>query len=117
MSTEERSCIAAIRAMKPDIDVILTQLRSGRYASPDTFVNNWAYLTEKLTEIKPLLSQAGVTDALLRTDIRLMADLLALVTAVEIMDNFMGTLAHHANQLKNQPDSPSHTSRGNLTTL
>lgn len=100
MSPDERSCISVIRAMKPDVEVILTQLRSGRYACPDTFINNWAHLTGTLMKIKPLLSQPGVTDALLRSDIRLLADLLALVNAVEIVENFMGTLAHHASQLK-----------------
>ncbi|WP_235318736.1 hypothetical protein [Pantoea stewartii] len=100
---DEQSCVAAIRAMKADVDVILTQLRSGHYASPDTFVNNWGYLIDKVKEMKPILSKPGVTEMLLHTDVMLMADLLAITHAVEIIGNFMDCLARHARQSPKDP--------------
>ena len=78
--------------MKSDIDVLFTQLRNGAYSRPDTFTNNWAHLMRMVKEMKPLLSEPGVTETLLRADILLLADLLALVNSIEIIENFLACL-------------------------
>ena len=94
-SHEER-LITAVRMMKADIDAIYTQLRDGAYADPDTFVNNWAHLMERVKKMKPALSEPGVTETLLRTDVRLTAELLAMTHAVDIIENFMKCLERQA---------------------
>ncbi|WP_289368149.1 hypothetical protein [Pantoea stewartii] len=87
-------CLAAIRSMKADIDVIIRQLKSGRYVSTDTFANNWAHLLRMIEEMKPFLVQPGFADMIVRTDMLLMADLLAITHAVEIVRNFMRFLGN-----------------------
>nr|WP_226375826.1 hypothetical protein [Pantoea stewartii] len=82
--------------MKADIDAIYTQLRDGAYADPNTFVNNWAHLMERIKKMKPALSEPGVTETLLRTDVRLTAELLAMTHAVDIIENFMKCLERQA---------------------
>jgi len=94
-SHEER-LITAVRIMKADIDAIYTQLRDGAYADPNTFVNNWAHLMERIKKMKPALSEPGVTETLLRTDVRLTAELLAMTHAVDIIENFMKCLERQA---------------------
>ncbi|WP_210504836.1 hypothetical protein [Pantoea ananatis] len=94
-SHEER-LITAVRMMKADIDAIYTQLRDGTYADPDTFVNNWAHLMDRVKKMTPVLSEPGVTETLLRTDVRLTAELLAMTHAVDIIENFMKCLERQA---------------------
>jgi len=90
--------MAAIRSMKAGVDVIFQQLTAGAYVCPDTFVNNWAHLITRVKEMKPLISQPGVTDIIVRTDMMLMADLLAIIYAVGIVENFLGCLEHHVRR-------------------
>ncbi|MEB6534112.1 hypothetical protein MXM51_06065 [Pantoea stewartii] len=94
--------IVKISALKADIDVIFIQLRHGGYASMDTFANNWAHLIRRVQDIKPLLSRPGVTETLLRTDVRLTADLMAISYAVEIIENFMACAAQQAKDGKDR---------------
>nr|WP_246872159.1 hypothetical protein [Pantoea ananatis] len=82
--------------MKADVDAIYTQLRDGTYADPDTFVNNWAHLMDRVKKMTPVLSEPGVTETLLRTDVRLTAELLAMTHAVGIIENFMRYLERQA---------------------
>ncbi|WP_410515798.1 hypothetical protein QO152_19585 [Pantoea allii] len=89
---DEAAFMAAIRTMKADVDVIFTQLAAGAYVSMDTFTNNWAHLIMRVKEMKPLLSQPGVKDIITRTDMMLMADLLAITYTVAIVENFLSCL-------------------------
>jgi hypothetical protein len=86
-----------------DIDLFFTQLKSGVYASPDTFANNWAHLIRVINEIKPILIKPGVTEALVRTDRQLMTDLQAITHAVEIIENFLACLEHQAREYGDKP--------------
>ncbi|WP_275234922.1 hypothetical protein [Pantoea ananatis] len=88
----------AVRAMKADLDAIYTQLRDGTYADPDTFVNNWAHLMDRVKQMTPVLSEPGVTETLLRVDVRLAAELLAMTHAVGIIENFMRCLERQATE-------------------
>lgn len=97
-AVDEASLMAAIRGMKADVDVIFGQLTRGHYASPDTFANNWAHLTGMVKEMKPLLSQPGVTEMIKRTDMMLMADLQAIVYAVGIVENYLACQEHHVRK-------------------
>ena len=90
----EEQCIAAIRGMKADVEVILTQLKSGHYVCHETLANNLAHLIRMGTELKPWLSQPGVSDMLLRTDVSLMAELTALIHTAEIIENVLACLKH-----------------------
>ncbi|WP_347449297.1 hypothetical protein [Pantoea stewartii] len=51
--TYEEDLIKAVRLMKADVDAIYTQLRDGTYADPDTFINNWAHLMDRLKKWSP----------------------------------------------------------------
>lgn len=101
--SRQQSLIAAVKSMKSDIDVLYAQLRSGTYVSQDTFVNNWAHLIRVVNEMNPLLSEPGVTETLLRTDILLLADLLALANSIEIIENFLACLEHQAREETSKP--------------
>lgn len=94
--SHEEKLITAVRMMKADVDAIYTQLRDGTYADPDTFVNNWAHLMDRVKKMTPVLSEPGVTETLLRTDVRLTAELLAMTHAVGIIENFMKCLERQA---------------------
>lgn len=93
-TTHEQRYLAAVRSIKADIDLFFTQLRSGAYASPDTFANNWAHLIRVINEIKPMLSEPGVAETLLQKDRQLITDLQAITYAVEIIENFLASLEH-----------------------
>jgi len=97
LSGEQRMA-AAVKSMKTDIDVLYTQLRKGTYASPDTFANNWAHLIRMVEEMKPLLTKPDVKEALLRSDVLLVADLLAITYSVEIIENFLVCLENQARE-------------------
>ncbi|WP_246876508.1 hypothetical protein [Pantoea ananatis] len=73
--------ITSVRSMKADLDAIYTQLRDGTYADPDTFVNNWAHLIDRVNKMTPVLSEPGVMEVLLRTDVMAAAELLAMTHA------------------------------------
>lgn len=89
--------------MKADIELFFTQLRSGTYAHPDTFANNWAHLIRVLSEIRPVLSKPGVIDMLLQTDKQLVSDLQAITSAVEIIDNFLACLERLGREGDSKP--------------
>ncbi|WP_405425002.1 hypothetical protein [Pantoea stewartii] len=102
---DEASLMAAIRTMKTDVDVIFKQLTAGVYASPDTFANNWAHLTGRVKKMAPLMSQPGFTDMIMRKDMMLMADLLAIIYAVGIVENFLACLEHQIRKGDGQENS------------
>lgn len=93
----------AVRSMKADLDAIYTQLRDGTYADPDTFVNNWAHLIDRVKKMTPVLSEPGVMEALLRTDVMAAAELLAMTHAVGIIENFMQCLEHQTTERSLKP--------------
>jgi len=84
--------------MKADLNAIYTQLRDGNYADPDTFVNNWAHLMDRVKKMQPVLSVPGVTETLLHMDVRLTAELLAMTHAVGIIENFMKCLERQTRE-------------------
>ncbi|MCU7369309.1 hypothetical protein N5E15_22315 [Pantoea stewartii] len=104
-AVDEASLMAAVRAMKAEVDVIFRQLTASAYASPDTFANNWAHLIARVKEMKPLISQPGVADTVVRTDVMLMADLLAIIYAVGIVENFLACLEHQFKKGDGQDNS------------
>ncbi|KGL53786.1 MULTISPECIES: hypothetical protein [Pantoea] len=101
-SHEER-LITSVRMMKADMDAIYTQLRDGVYADPDTFVNNWAHLIDRVKQMTPVLREPGVTETLLRIDVLLTAELLAMTHAVGIIENFMRCLEHQTTERSHKP--------------
>ncbi|MEJ1269048.1 hypothetical protein WDV93_25290 [Pantoea ananatis] len=101
--SHEEGLITAVRMMKADVDAIYTQLRDGAYADPDTFVNNWAHLMDRVKQMTPVLSGSGVTETLLRVDVRLTAELLAMTHAVGIIENFMRCLERQAAEGGGRP--------------
>ncbi|MEJ1268956.1 hypothetical protein WDV93_24735 [Pantoea ananatis] len=54
--------------------------------------------------MKPLLSQPRVTEKLMQTDALLMADLLGITHAVEIIENFLTCLDNQVKEGHNQPE-------------
>jgi len=97
ISREQRH-IAVVRSIKADTDVLYTQLRSGVCSSPDTFANNRAHLIRAVNDIKPVLSEPGVMETLLQTDVLIYADLLAMTRSVEIIENFLACLEHQGSK-------------------
>ncbi|WP_282497951.1 hypothetical protein [Pantoea stewartii] len=102
-SSPEQRYLVAARSIKADIDLFFAQLRSGAYASPDTFANNWAHLIRVINEIRPILSEPGVTETLLQKDRQLMTDLQAIACAVEIIENFLVCLQNMAGRDNGKP--------------
>jgi len=94
----DEKLMKAVRSMKADLDAIYTQLRDGTYSDPDTFVNNWAHLIDRVKQMKPVLSEPGVIEALLRADVTTAAELLAMTHAVGIVENFMRCLERQATE-------------------
>lgn len=99
----DEKLMKAVRSMKADLDAIYTQLRDGTYADPDTFVNNWAHLIDRVNKMTPVLSEPGVMEVLLRTDVMAAAELLAMTHAVGIIENFMRCLEHQTTERSLKP--------------
>lgn len=74
-----------------------------RNVDPDTFVNNWAHLIDRVKKMTPVLSEPGVMEALLRTDVMAAAELLAMTHAVGIIENFMRCLEHQTTERSLKP--------------
>ncbi|MDN4128402.1 hypothetical protein [Pantoea ananatis] len=101
--TYEERLIKAVRLMKADVDAIYTQLRDGTYADPDTFINNWTHLMDRVKNMKPVLSKPGVMETLMRMDVQLTAELLAITYSVQIIENFIRCMEHQARENGSKP--------------
>jgi len=101
--------MAALRSLKKDMDVLIRQLSEGDYASPDTFANNWAYLSRLSEGMNVYMTNPGVLDILVRVDLVLAADLLAVSRSVAIIENFMKCAARRAAHTNVQDDSRAGT--------
>lgn len=94
--TDEEVVLSTLRDMKEGLDVLVSQLSTGDYASPDTFANNWAHLSLLSQDISTYLRSPGVMDMIVRTDLLLAADLIAVSRFTAIMENFMACTARRA---------------------
>lgn len=78
-----------IADLKADVDVLLSQLSEGEYLTVDTFANNWIHLTTLYEKIQAQMNDRILMDRLIRTDLLLAADLLAVGRMITVLDNFM----------------------------
>ncbi|MDQ1211070.1 hypothetical protein ABEH32_22090 [Pantoea agglomerans] len=81
--------MSRIADLKADVDVLLCQLSEGEYLTVDTFANNWIYLTTLYEKIQAQMNDRILMDRLIRTDLLLAADLLAVGRMITVLDNFM----------------------------
>lgn len=75
--------------LKADVDVLLRQLSEGEYLTVSTFANNWMHLTVLYGKIQAQMNDRVLMDRLVRTDLLLTADLLAIGRMITVMNNFM----------------------------
>ncbi|WP_235765206.1 hypothetical protein [Pantoea agglomerans] len=78
-----------IADLKAEFDVLLCQLSEGEYLTVDTFANNWIHLTTLYEKIQAQMNDRILMDRLIRTDLLLAADLLAVGRMITVLDNFM----------------------------
>ncbi|TPV23658.1 hypothetical protein [Pantoea anthophila] len=78
-----------ITSLKADVDALLRQLSEGEYVSVDTFANNWVHLTALYAKIQEQMNDRVLMDRLVRTDLLLTADLMAVGRMIMVMNNFL----------------------------
>jgi hypothetical protein len=78
-----------IACLKADVDALLRQLSEGEYVSVDTFANNWAHLTALYAGIQEQMNDRVLMDQLVRTDLLLTADLIAVGRMIMVINNFL----------------------------
>ncbi len=78
-----------IADLKEDVDVLLRQLSKGEYQTIDTFANNWIHLTALYEKIQVHMNNHVMMAKLVRTDLLLTADLLAVGRMITVLGNFM----------------------------
>ena len=78
-----------ITALKADVDTLLRQLSEGEYLSVDTFANNWIHLTALYARIQVQMNDRVLMDRLVRTDLLLTADLMAVGRMIMVINNFL----------------------------
>lgn len=78
-----------IADLKADVDFLLFQLSEGEYLSLDTFANNWVHLTSLYEKIQLQMNDQILMDRLVRTDLLLTADLLAVGRMIMVINNFL----------------------------
>jgi hypothetical protein len=78
-----------ITSLKADVDALLRQLSEGEYLSVDTFANNWVHLTALYAKIQEQMNDRVLMDRLVRTDLLLTADLMAVGRMIMVMNNFL----------------------------
>ncbi|WP_370417290.1 hypothetical protein AB9Q29_001215 (plasmid) [Pantoea vagans] len=78
-----------ITYLKADVDALLRQLSEGEYLSVDTFANNWIHLTALYARIQEQMNDRVLMDRLVRTDLLLTADLMAVGRMIMVMNNFL----------------------------
>ncbi|ADO08050.1 hypothetical protein ABEG75_23505 [Pantoea agglomerans] len=78
-----------ITSLKADVDALLRQLSEGEYLSVDTFANNWVHLTALYARIQEQMNDRILMDRLVRTDLLLTADLMAVGRMIMVINNFL----------------------------
>ncbi len=78
-----------ITSLKADMDVLLCQLSEGEYLSVDTFANNWMHLTALYAKIQAQMNDRVLMDRLVRADLLLTADLMAVGRMIMVINNFL----------------------------
>ncbi|MEN4739086.1 hypothetical protein ABEH94_22690 [Pantoea agglomerans] len=78
-----------ITSLKADVDTLLRQLSEGEYLSVDTFANNWIHLTALYAGIQVQMNDRVLMDQLVRTDLLLTADLMAVGRMIMVINNFL----------------------------
>ncbi|MEN4546210.1 hypothetical protein [Pantoea agglomerans] len=78
-----------ITSLKADVDALLQQLSEGEYLSVDTFANNWVHLTTLYAKIQEQMNDRILMDRLVRTDLLLTADLMAVGRMIMVINNFL----------------------------
>lgn len=78
-----------ITSLKADVDALLRQLSEGEYLSVDTLANNWVHLTALYAKIQEQMNDRVLMDRLVRTDLLLTADLMAVGRMIMVMNNFL----------------------------
>lgn len=86
-SYSESSMILNVRELKANVDILILQLSTGSYASEDTLINNWEHLLNMGRTINTHLSNPCVMNLIVRTDLNLAADLIAVGRAITIIEN------------------------------
>lgn len=95
MNNRDAACAGAtfttdrIACLKVHVDVLLRQLSEGEYLSLDTFANNWVHLTSLYETIQLQMNDRILMDRLVRTDLLLTADLLAVGRMIVVINNFL----------------------------
>lgn len=89
LSVGTADLISRIGGLKQDVDILLQQLSEGEYLSVDTFANNWIHLTQLYSQIQAHMNDRALMDKLVRSDLLLAADLLAVGRMIAVMDNFL----------------------------
>lgn len=88
-STSSTEVMARIAELKADVDGLLKQLSDGEYLSVYTFANNWVHLTSLYEKVQEQMNDQSLMEQLVRFDLLLAADLLAVGRMITIMDNFL----------------------------
>lgn len=95
MNNRDAACAEAafttdrMACLKADVDVLLGQLSEGEYLSVDTFANNWVHLTSLYEKIQLQMNDRNLMDRLIRTDLLLAADLIAVGRMIMVINNFL----------------------------
>jgi len=78
-----------ITSLKADVDALLRQLSEGEYVSVDTFANNWVHLMTLYAKIQEQMNDRVLMDRLVRTDLLLTADLMAVGRMIMVINNLL----------------------------
>jgi len=89
VSVGTANILGRISGLKDDMDILLQQLSEGEYLSVDIFANNWIHLTQLYSQIQSHMDDRTLMDQLVRSDLLLAADLMAVGRMITVMDNFM----------------------------
>ena len=96
-SSSSEDLLSRICALKSDVNFLMKQLSEGEYLSLDTFANNWVHLMRLYTGIQHHMNDAELMDVVVRTDVLLAADLMAVGRIIEVMNNVLRCAAKQAS--------------------
>lgn len=88
-SSSSGDLLSRICVLRVDVNFLMKQLSEGEYLSLDTFANNWVHLMRLYASIQRHMNDAQLMDILVRTDLLLAADLMAVGRIIEVMNNFL----------------------------
>lgn len=88
-ASDPAAVITDLSGLKQDVDFLLLQLSEGHYSSVDIFANNWIHLTRLYEQVQARINDRVVMDFLVRTDLVLAADLMAVGRMITVMNNFL----------------------------